>query len=230
MIDLIINSNKVDIVGIVDSELSLNHEVYGEQFYSFMVKIKRLSGEFDNIFCLISDRTVDISSIKLGMVVSISGQYRSYNNFANSGNKLILAVFVKSINFLNYLVYNDENQLRDNTELKPETSESEIKYVNSVYLNGFICKAPIYRTTPLGRDIADILLAVNRHYNKSDYIPCIAWGRNAKFAGNLTVGTNISICGRAQSRQYKKYITEEEVVFKTAYEISISKLEIIESK
>jgi len=211
-------NNKVDAIGIINSELEYSHEVYGEKFFSFIIKIKRLSAEFDYLSCIISERIIDLSKLKIEKLVNISGQYRSYNNITSSGNKLILAIFVKNITVLHRTNDKDINNIKN--------LQDNI-YVNSILLNGHICKQPTYRSTPLGRDITDVLLAVNRNYNKSDYIPCIAWGRNAKFAGSLTVGTNITIIGRIQSRQYKKYLTESEAIYKTAYEVSISKLEVV---
>ena len=144
----------------------------------------------------------------IGRYMQVDGQFRSYNNYSSEGNKLILTVFVKNI--------------YDMTE--------DFDSPNSIYLNGFICKPPVYRTTPFGREICDVLVAVNRQYGKSDYIPCITWGRNAKFTGNLEVGTNIKMWGRIQSRNYKKKISEEEFVDKTAYEVSVTKLEIVKSE
>ena len=141
--------------------------------------------------------------MEIGTKVEISGQFRSYNNYSGEGSRLILTLFAREI------------------ALSSEECENEI------YLNGYICKPAIFRTTPFGREIADILLAVNRAYGKSDYIPCIAWGRNAKFAENLPVGTNIKVWGRMQSRNYQKKLDEETVVEKTAYEVSISKLEMV---
>ena len=198
-------NNDVELTGVVDSELKFSHEVYGEGFYSFMVKVMRLSDISDLINVTVSERLLQNLVLKPGDTVSISGQFRSYNNYTESGNRLILTVFARDI------------------AINPE--EANLKNPNYIYLNGFLCKKPVYRTTPFGREITDILIAVNRAYNKSDYIPCIAWGRNARFAGSLEVGENIKIWGRIQSRDYQKRISETETVTKTAYEISVSKME-----
>ncbi len=198
-------NNEVELTGTVDSDLKFSHEVYGEGFYSFMVKVMRLSDISDIINVTISERLLQNILLVKGDTVSISGQFRSYNNYTESGNKLILTVFARDIC------------------VNPE--EVKFKNPNHIFLNGFLCKKPVYRTTPFGREITDILIAVNRAYNKSDYIPCIAWGRNARFAGSLEVGENIKIWGRIQSREYQKKLSETESVTKTAYEISISKME-----
>jgi len=196
-------SNKVEVIGEIESEFSFSHEVYGEIFYYFTLKIPRLSEMSDYIVITTSERLLNDTKFKVGSKVYITGQFRSYNNYTNSGNKLILTLFAKDI-----------------------VMAEDDKSLNQITLNGFVCKPPIYRTTPFGREITDILLAVNRTYNKSDYIPCITWGRNAKFAGTLNVGDNVVITGRIQSREYQKKISETESITKTAYEISVSKIEL----
>ncbi len=201
-------NNKIKMAGKIVSELEFSHEVYGEKFYTFKLETKRLSENADIIPITISEKFFPGIKIEEGKNVLISGQFRSYNNFTSVGSKLMLTVFVRDIEEVDDLC--------------------DYASQNNVYLNGYICKAPIYRTTPFGREIADILLAVNRAYNKSDYIPCIAWGRNAKYAGALSVGDNIAIWGRVQSREYQKKINEEEVENRVAYEVSISKMELIE--
>jgi len=198
-------NNKVVIAGTVASVPEFSHEVYEESFYTFMLDTPRLSETRDIIKVTVSEKFLVGDGISVGDRVRISGQFRSYNNFTNVGNRLILTVFVKDI----------------------EKTEKEDENSNSICLNGYICKQPVYRTTPFGREIADILLAVNRSYNKSDYIPCIAWGRNAKFAENLKIGDNVIIKGRIQSREYQKKVSETEVENKTAYEVSVSKLECV---
>ena len=199
------DNNSVVVIGTVITELEFSHEVYGEKFYSFKLDVPRLSETSDVIRVTISERFFGCIKPVVGDTVLIKGQFRSYNNFSNIGNKLLLTVFVKEIE---------------------RTDELEsFKNPNSIYLNGYVCKRPVYRTTPFQREIADILLAVNRSYNKSDYIPCIAWGRNAKFAETLEVGTNLKVWGRIQSREYQKRIGEDEFETKMAYEISISKME-----
>ena len=202
--DNILN-NEVELTGTVETELKFNHEVYGEGFYSFVIRVMRLSDISDLINVTISERLLGDAALKVGDSVTVKGQFRSYNNYTENGNKLMLTVFARDI--------------------EPNPTEASFKNPNNIYLNGFLCKKPVYRTTPFGREITDLLIAVNRAYNKSDYIPCIAGGRNARFAGNLEVGENIRIHGRIQSRDYQKKISETETVTKTAYEISISKME-----
>lgn len=199
-----LNNNEVELCGRVDSELTYSHEVYGEGFYQFYIDVPRLSDISDRINITISERLLQDVSMNIGDTVCINGQFRSYNNYSDSGNRLILTVFARDIT------------------CHPEGNKNP----NHIYLNGFLCKKPVYRTTPFGREITDILVAVNRAYNKSDYIPCIAWGRNARFSSALEVGENIKIWGRIQSREYQKRIDEENTITKTAYEISISKMEI----
>lgn len=201
-------NNKVQLAGTVASEMEFSHMIYGEKFYLFKLSVKRLSENYDLINITISERFFPIIHPHIGDEVIITGQFRSYNNYSETGNKLILTVFVKSIEYI--------------------TSDSEIINPNKIFLNGYVCKTPVYRTTPFQREISDILLAVNRAYNKSDYIPCIAWGRNAKYAETISVGTNLHIWGRIQSREYQKRINDDDFETKTAYEISISKLEKIE--
>ncbi len=206
---IFIENNKASITGIVANEPVFSHEVYDEKFYQFTIEVPRLSEVKDFIQVTISEKLLCSANLEIGKKIKINGQFRSYNNYSNIGNKLILTVFVKDI------------------EIIDEDNASEEDNPNYIYLKGYICKEPIYRTTPFGREISDILIAVNRSYNKSDYIPCIAWGRNAKYASTLSVGDCISISGRIQSRNYQKKINEEEFENKTAYEISISKIDII---
>jgi single-stranded DNA-binding protein len=201
----ILSNNEVLLEGRVSQKTSFSHEIYGESFYKFMIKIPRLSDTSDEITVTVSERLLDDVSLDENSFVRITGQFRSYNNYTESGNKLVLTVFARTI---------------ENCE---ESSDSP----NQIYLNGYLCKMPVYRTTPFGREIADILLAVNRQYGKSDYIPCITWGRNSKFANNLEVGTNLKIWGRIQSRVYKKKIDEDNYIEKTAYEVSVSKMEVV---
>jgi single-stranded DNA-binding protein len=205
MVGNIIENNIVTISGKVVSNVEFSHEVYGEGFYYFMLDVPRLSESNDKIPVTISERLASKDKLEIGTVIEVEGQFRSYNSYNNEGNRLLLTVFARDITFLE--------------------DEKKIKNPNQIYLNGFICKRPIYRTTPFGREITDILLAVNRPYNKSDYIPCIAWGRNARFSENLVVGDNIKIWGRIQSRSYQKKFESGDVITKVAYEISISKME-----
>lgn len=200
-------NNLINIAGKICSDFQFSHEVYGEGFYRFDVRIYRLSEAADILPVTVSERIIDRGQLPEGTDIMISGQIRSYNNYVESDkrNKLVLTVFARDIDVIS-----------ETPDLNP----------NDVFLNGYICKPPIYRTTPFGREIADLLLAVNRSYNKSDYIPCIAWGRNARFAGRLIVGDNIRLWGRMQSRQYQKRYENGDVIEKTAYEVSISKIEV----
>lgn len=208
MVGNIMDNNIATISGKVVSNVEFSHEVYGEGFYYFMLEVPRLSDSSDKIPVTISERLINKDKLEIGTIIEVEGQFRSYNSYNNEGNRLLLTVFAREITFL------DE--------------EKRIKNPNQIYLNGFICKKPIYRTTPFGREITDILLAVNRPYNKSDYIPCIAWGRNARFSESLDVGDNIRLWGRIQSRGYQKKLETGEVLNKVAYEISISKMEVVD--
>ncbi|HEX2944653.1 MAG TPA: single-stranded DNA-binding protein [Clostridia bacterium] len=206
MVGNIIENNMATISGKVVSNVEFSHEVYGEGFYYFMLDVPRLSESSDRIPVTISERLASKDKLEIGTVIEVEGQFRSYNSYNNEGNRLLLTVFARDITFLE--------------------DEKKIKNPNQIYLNGFICKKPIYRTTPFGREITDILLAVNRPYNKSDYIPCIAWGRNARFSERLAVGDNIKVWGRIQSRTYQKKLESGDVLTKVAYEVSVSKMEI----
>jgi len=200
-------SNQITIAGKICSEFLFSHEVYGEGFYRFDVEVYRLSEASDILPVTISERIIDRAAMREGVFLHIVGQIRSYNNYveADRKNKLILTVFARDVTL-------PEEPL----DINP----------NDVFLDGYLCKPPVYRTTPFGREIADLLVAVNRSYNKSDYIPCIAWGRNARFAGKLSVGDNIRLWGRMQSRRYQKRRENGEVQEKTAYEVSVSKIEV----
>ena len=195
------NNNKVYLRGEILSQAKFSHEIYGEGFYEMEVMIKRLSGQPDVLPVTISERLFHEKDLQIGSTFSALGQFRSYNKMVDGKSKLMLTVFIREI---------------------IETEET--RNPNSIILSGYICKEPIYRTTPFNREIADVLIAVNRAYNKSDYIPCIAWGRNARFVKNLSVGDYLTICGRIQSREYQKKISEEEIKTMTAYEVSINKL------
>lgn len=203
-------NNHLLLVGKVTSDKRFSHEIYGESFYIFDLEVSRLSGNSDIIPITISERLIIEKELEIGDKVAIEGQFRSYNSYENEKNRLILTVFAKDIQFLN--------------EEEEETTE---KVTNEVTLVGYICKKPIYRQTPFGREISDILLAVNRAYNKSDYIPAIAWGRNARFCQNIEVGTKVKITGRVQSRNYEKKFEDGTTQTRTAYEVSISSLEIV---
>ncbi len=203
-------NNHLVLVGKVTSDKRFSHEIYGESFYIFDLEVSRLSGNADIIPITISERLIIEKELEIGDKVAIEGQFRSYNSYENEKNRLILTVFAKDIQFLN-----------------DEEEESNEKVTNGVTLVGYICKKPIYRQTPFGREISDILLAVNRAYNKSDYIPAIAWGRNARFCQNIEVGTKVKITGRVQSRNYEKKFEDGTTQTRTAYEVSISSLEIV---
>ena len=207
-------NNQLVLVGKVTSDKRFSHEIYGEKFYIFDLSVPRLSGNADIIPITISERLLLEEDLSIGKNIIIEGQFRSYNSYENERNKLILTVFAKEIKFA-------EEQ---DEEFKP----SKENVSNEVTLIGYICKKPIYRKTPFGREIADLLLAVNRAYNKSDYIPCIAWGRNARFCENVPVGTQVKIVGRVQSRQYEKKYEDGTSEVKVAYEVSIASLEVID--
>lgn len=200
------DNNLIKLAGTVVSDKTFSHEIYGEGFYSFDLEVPRLSENSDIIPVTVSERLLAGINFEIGQKVVIDGQFRSYNNYENEKNKLVLTVFVKEI----------REQIAEDVTINP----------NEIMLNGFICKKPIYRTTPFGREIADLLLAVNRAYNKSDYIPCIAWGRNARYCQNIEIGENVKIWGRIQSRQYEKKFENGTSEVRRAYEVSISKMEI----
>ena len=199
------DNNQVTIVGTVDSEFTYSHEVFGEGFYMLEVVVSRLSHMEDRIPLMVSERLVDVKESCMGKIVEVHGQFRSYNKHEEGRNRLILSVFVREFSFVG--------------------EEGTLTRPNSIYLDGYICKPPVYRMTPLGREIADLLMAVNRPYGKSDYLPCICWGRNARFAGKFEVGTHIHLWGRIQSRTYQKRLEDDVVEKRTAYEISVNKIE-----
>lgn len=200
-------NNQVDISGLAADDPSFSHEIFGEGFYVFDIDIERLSGAVDKIPVLFSERLLGPDIIKKGSKLNITGQFRSYNvTGANDGHKLKLLVFARDI-------------LR---------AEDDFRYRNEIVLDGFVCKKPVYRTTPFGREITDLLFAVNRSYNKSDYLPCVVWGRNAKFCSEFIVGTRIKIAGRIQSREYEKKFRDGSARRKTAYEVSVNTVEVVE--
>ena len=208
-------NNYLVLIGKIISEKTFSHEIYGETFYLFNLEVPRLSGNEDIIPITISERLIANFDLSLGRKVVVEGQFRSYNSYENERNRLVLTVFAKDI-----MDYKEEEQ--------EEQSKESVS--NEVVLNGYICKKPIYRQTPFGREIADLLLAVNRAYNKSDYIPCIAWGRNARFCENMEVGTEVKIIGRVQSRTYEKKFEDGRAEQRVAYEVSIGSLEVIDKK
>jgi single-stranded DNA-binding protein len=206
MTDKISENNTVTIVGTVKSKPEFSHEMYGEGFYNVNLEVPRLSDFSDTLPITVSERLMTGVGLEVGSKLVVLGQLRSYNKLLDGNNKLILTIFARDL----------------------KLDDEEIKNPNQIFLDGFICKKPIYRTTPFGREITDMLIAVNRPYNKSDYIPSIAWGRNARYSENLTVGDRIRVWGRIQSREYQKKLNEEEVITRIAYEVSISKMEIID--
>ncbi len=203
-----IDSNMVTLVGKVAGEKEFSHEMYGEGFFNYRLEIPRLSEAADLLPLTISERLLFDSKLNVGDTVKVEGQLRSYNKFTDGNNRLVLTVFARDLEVLNL--------------------EEDVKNPNQIYLEGYICKPPVYRETPFGREITDLLIAVNRPYNKSDYIPCIAWGRNARFSAKLQVGDHIRSWGRIQSRSYQKKLQDGTALNKVAYEVSISKMERIE--
>ena len=204
MADKMCENNQVSIVGEIISGFEYSHEVYGEGFYMMEVSVRRLSDFVDYIPVMVSERLIDVTADYVGQEVYIGGQFRSFNRHEEKKNRLILTVFAREL----------------------EIIEEEEEPANQIFLDGYICKEAIYRKTPLGREIADLLVAVNRSYGKSDYIPCICWGRNARYASNFRVGERCAIWGRIQSREYMKKLDEENVERRVAFEVSVSKLEL----
>ena len=200
-------NNYIMLVGKVTSEKKFSHEIYGESFFNFDLEIPRLSGISDIIPITISERLIANFDLSIGKQVVIEGQFRSYNAYEDSRSRLVLTVFVK--------------------EIREKGEDEDIKIPNEVHLVGHICRKPIYRKTPFGREIADILVAVNRAYNKSDYIPCITWGRNARFCEDMPIGTELKLVGRVQSRPYEKKHEDGTVEAKIAYEVSVCSLELL---
>ena len=207
-----LENNHIILVGKVTSEKKFSHEIYGEKFYIFDLSVPRLSGSADIIPITISERLM-LEELEIGTKITVEGQFRSYNSYGEGRNKLVLTVFAKNV------------ELLEDQESEVEAKKDFLS--NEVTLIGYICKKPIYRQTPFGREIADILLAVNRAYSKSDYIPCIAWGRTARFCENMEVGTEVKVVGRVQSRGYEKKHEDGTVENRVAYEVSVGNLEVI---
>lgn len=205
MTDNLLVTNKVYIEGKITSEIEFSHQMYGEGFYIMKIEVPRLSDTVDILPVTVSERLISIMDIKVGDLVGVVGQLRSYNKIVDGSNRLILTIFARDVNFI----------------------EEISKAPNQMFIDGFVCKDPVYRTTPFGREITDILVAANRPYNKSDYIPVIAWGRNARFSSKLEVGSHIRIWGRVQSRTYEKKVSDEVVLSRVAYEVSITKMESV---
>ena len=205
--DKLLENNNVELVGEIVSDFRFSHEVYGERFYLVDVAVKRTSETIDYLPLLISEYLIDVNKNHIGEIIHVTGQFRSYNRHEELKNRLVLSVFVLEIEFI-----------------EEETEEMKS---NQIILDGYICKDPIYRKTPLGREIADLLVAVNRSYGKSDYIPCICWSRNARHASGLPLGTHLKITGRVQSRDYIKHHSNGEEEERRAYEVSASRIEVI---
>lgn len=206
-----VQNNQATVRGEVVSGFAFSHEISGEKFYLFDLLVQRLSDQDDTIPIMVSERLIDVTSDFVGQYLEVSGQFRSYNKHEERKNRLVLSVFAREVVVL---------------EEEPGNANS-----NTVDLTGYLCKAPVYRKTPLGREIADVLLAVNRPYGKSDYIPCIFWGRNARYMAEQSVGTQLNVVGRIQSREYVKQIPgTEETEKRVAYEVSISKFSVIEDE
>lgn len=206
MINNLTENNKVQMSGIIVENPVFNHRLYGEDFFKLKISIKRLSDTYDILDVVFSSRLVqDMAEIKTGTNIHIIGEYRSHNNTHVVENKISFFIFAKEL-----YVYKDASQ---------------IYYSDNITLRGFLCKEPTIRKTPLGRQISDLIVAVNRQYHKSDYIPCIVWGRNALFAQHLNIGDEILIKGRIQSREYQKKLESGEIVTRTAYEVSVSQIE-----
>lgn len=205
-----LENNQVTICGEIISEFSYSHQLYGEKFYAVNVKVPRYSDNSDTLPVIVSERLVDTREDLIGLFVRVEGQFRSYNRHDEVKSHLVLSVFAREIEFVDDLTLGELG--------------------NSIYLDGYICKEPIYRKTPLGREIADLMLAVNRPYGKSDYIPCICWGRNARYASEFKVGERCAVQGRIQSREYIKKLEDGNAETRIAYEVSVSKLEVPEDE
>ena len=208
MSEKVMENNRVTVIGTIVSDFTFSHAVFGEGFYLVDLSVSRLSEQADVIPLMVSERLMDVTRDYRGCTIEADGQFRSYNRHEGVKNRLVLSVFVREVQFL--------EEFTDYTK------------TNQIFLDGYICKEPVYRKTPLGREIADLLLAVNRPYGKSDYIPCICWGRNARYAEHFKVGERCAIWGRIQSREYMKKLDEENVEKRVAFEVSVSKLELLE--
>ena len=194
--------NIIHLRGEICQNLQFGHELFGEQFYTTTLRVPRLSGAEDFLPITLSERLLMSEPITAGSMLSLEGQLRSYNKVIEGSGRLLITAFA---------------QRRINTEEDEENP-------NRVQLTGALCKPPSYRTTPFGREIADLMLAVNRSYGKSDYIPCITWGRTARYAANLHIGDKVQIVGRFQGRAYQKQLPDGTTLNKVAYEVSVSRL------
>ena len=202
-----IKNNYAEVSGIVESDFEYSHEIYGERFYQLRIRTSRLSASSDIIPLLLSERLIDITRSYIGKQIRVSGQFRSFNHHYDNKSHLILYLFVREFAFCE------------------DGEEGEFPQMNDIYLDGYLCKPSVYRRTPRGREICDLLLAVNRAYSKSDYIPCICWGRNARYAARIPVGSRVRVRGRIQSRMYQKRLEDDRVIMKEAFEISVARME-----
>ena len=205
-----LENNRVSLTGYFSNRFEFSHEKFGEKFYIDELAVERLSGIKDFIPVMASDRLFDVTQDYTDCVVNIKGQFRSYDKHEENRNRLMLSVFATDIEFLDGYVVSADN--------------------NAINLGGYICKEPIYRQTPSGRELTDLLVAVNRPYGKSDYIPCITWGRNARFVSSLEVGTHIALDGRIQSREYIKKLDDGQTETRAAYEVSVGRIEVVEDE
>lgn len=207
----IIETNQIVLTGTIDSPFTYSHDIYGEGFYQTYICVARKSGTIDRLPVIVSERLIDVSKDWTGEEVKVEGQIRSYNKHTGQQTRLLLSVFARSFEPLS-----DDEAKKENT--------------NTVILDGFVCKQPFLRQTPLGREISDLLIAVNRPYRKSDYIPCVCWGRNARYATGLAIGERIILKGRFQSREYLKKIDDETTEERTAYELSVQTIKEVENE
>lgn len=194
-------NNTVTVSGVITQKFTFNHMTASEAFYRTEIAVARKSGTVDMIPLMVSERLVTVTEDWSGKVLEVTGSFRSYNQNEGDRRRLMLFVFAQEVELL------EENE-----------------NINEVFLDGHICKAPTYRKTPLGREICDMLVAVNRPNDKSDYIPCVIWGRAATFASRLEVGTGVQLWGRLQSRVYTKRLDETHQETRVAYEFSVNKI------
>lgn len=194
--------NRIVAVGRFDGGLELSHEVMNEPFYTGSLVVKRLSGAADRLPVTIPGKLLTTDGVITDRPVMVQGQVRSYNKVVDGSGRLMVTLFAQSV---------------------AECSDNET--LNKVAITGALCRPPVYRSTPFGREICDMMLAVNRAFGKSDYIPCIAWGRNAQYASRFNVGDRIKLTGRLQSREYQKLQENGEYLTRMAYEVSAFTLE-----
>lgn len=200
-----VQNNNVKLVGKISSGFTFSHSAFGEGFYTTYLEVGRTSGAIDVIPLIISERLINVNEDCCGSTVAVIGQFRSYNRHEGTKNRLVLSVFVQEINFME--------------------ESTDCTNNNQIFLDGYICKIPTYRKTPLGRDISDIMLAVNRRYGRTDYIPLITWGRDAEYSTSLGIGTRIAVSGRIQSREYQKRLSDTEFETRVAYEVCVNCLD-----